>query len=85
MIGLATSHPYVNMTESIHTSWRAGVHRPILLVALFCTAFSSLMYELVWSRELSYVFGSTALAASSILALFMAGLALGSLYGARIL
>jgi len=59
--------------------------RNILLAALFCTAFSSLVYELVWSRELSYVFGGTALAVSSVLAVFMAGLALGSLYGGKIL
>ncbi len=61
------------------------LQRSILLVTLFCTAFSSLVYELVWSRELSYVFGSTALAVSSVLAVFMAGLALGSLYGGKIL
>lgn len=59
--------------------------RNILLFALFCTAFSSLVYELVWSRELSYVFGSTALAVSGVLSVFMAGLALGSLYGGKIL
>ncbi len=59
--------------------------RRILLITLFCTAFSSLMYELVWCRELSYVFGSTAFASSSVLAVFMAGLALGSLYAGKIL
>ncbi|MHC4159429.1 MAG: fused MFS/spermidine synthase [Planctomycetota bacterium] len=64
---------------------RERLQRNILLVALFCTAFSSLVYELVWCRELSYVFGSTALAASSVLAIFMGGLALGSLYAGRIL
>ncbi len=61
------------------------LQRSILLVALFCTAFSSLVYELVWCRELSYVFGSTALAASSVLAVLMGGLALGSLYAGKIL
>jgi spermidine synthase len=61
------------------------VRRNVLLTALFCTAFSSLVYELVWSRKLSYIFGSTALAASSVLAVFMGGLALGSLCGGRIL
>jgi spermidine synthase len=61
------------------------LQRGTLLAALFCTAFSSLVYELIWSRELSYVFGSTALAVSSVLAVFMGGLALGSLYGGKIL
>ena len=61
------------------------IQRNILLFALFCTAFSALVYELVWCRELSYIFGATALAASSVLAVFMAGLALGSLYAGKIL
>lgn len=61
------------------------LERHILLIALFFTAFSSLIYELIWRRELSYVFGSTAYATSSVLAVFMAGLALGSLYAGKIL
>ena len=50
---------------------------------MFVTAFSSLAYELVWTRKLSYVFGSTALAASSVLSVFMAGLGLGSWLAGR--
>ena len=69
------------MENTLHNK----LQRKILLIALFCTAFSSLVYELVWCRELSYVFGSTALAASSVLAVFMAGLAVGSLYAGKIL
>ena len=61
------------------------VRRNFLLAVLFLTAFSSLVYELTWTRELSYVFGSTAMAASSVLAVFMGGLALGSLLGGAIL
>ena len=64
---------------------RHHLHSKVLLAVLFLTAFSSLVYELVWTRELSYIFGSTALAASSVLAVFMGGLALGSLYAGRIL
>ena len=59
--------------------------RKALLLSLFCTAFSSLVYELVWCRELSLIFGSTAFAASSVLAVFMGGLAIGSLYAGKIL
>jgi len=72
-------------TTATKSKTRRRIHGLVLLVALFGTAFSSLVYELVWSRELSYIFGSTALAASSVLAVFMAGLAAGSFYGARLL
>ena len=57
----------------------------ILLIALFFTGFSSLSYELVWVRKLSVVFGANALAVSTVLAIFMAGLALGSLYGGKLI
>ncbi|ANM28905.1 hypothetical protein ABI59_03725 [Acidobacteria bacterium Mor1] len=57
----------------------------LLLVILFFTAFSSLIYELVWTRKLGHVFGTSALAGSTVLAIFMAGLALGSLYGGGLL
>ncbi len=59
--------------------------RITLLAVLFSTAFASLIYELVWTRELSHVFGTSALAVSTVLAVFMGGLALGSLYGGRLL
>ena len=58
----------VNMTGSLDTSWQAGVKRPIVPVVLFCIAFMSLMCEPVWSHELCSIFGSMALAASSVLA-----------------
>ncbi len=47
----------------------------ILLSVLFFTSFSALIYELVWSRKLSFIFGTTALAVSAVLAVFMVGLA----------
>jgi spermidine synthase len=66
--------------------YSAGIFmRLLLLLILFLTAFSSLAYELVWSRELSYIFGSTAMATSSVLAVFMGGLALGSFFGGKII
>lgn len=67
------------------TSVAGTFKRLLLLLILFLTAFSSLAYELVWSRELSYIFGSTAMASSSVLAVFMGGLALGSFFGGRII
>jgi spermidine synthase len=52
---------------------------PLLLCFLFVMSGSSgLIYEVVWLRMLSRTLGSTVYAASTILAVFMAGLALGS-------
>lgn len=56
----------------------------LLLFAFFLTGFSSLVYEVLWSRQLSLVFGSTIYAISVTLAAFMAGLAVGSFYFGKI-
>ncbi|MGD0540216.1 MAG: spermidine synthase, partial [Tepidisphaeraceae bacterium] len=52
---------------------------PLVLCLLFLISGSSgLIYEVVWLRMLSRTLGSTVYATSTILAVFMAGLALGS-------
>ena len=51
---------------------------PILCLLFFVSGSSGLIYEVVWLRMLSRTLGSTVYAASTILAVFMAGLALGS-------
>ena len=48
------------------------------LVLFFCSGAAGLAYQVLWIRELSFVFGVTAYAAGIVLAAFMAGLALGS-------
>jgi spermidine synthase len=50
----------------------------LLLAGVFLAGAGSLVYEVVWVRELAYSLGSTALAASTMLAAFLGGLALGS-------
>lgn len=50
----------------------------VILILTFLSGFSDLIYELVWSRNLSLIFGSSVYAVSTILACFMVGLALGS-------
>jgi spermidine synthase len=52
-----------------------------LALLFFCSGISGLMYQVLWLRMLAQVFGVTAYAASTVLASFMAGLALGSLIG----
>ncbi len=51
----------------------------------FLSGFSALVYEIVWSRMLVLVFGNTTLATTTILAAYMAGLALGSLVWGRLI
>ena len=55
----------------------------LLFVAFFLTGAASLVLEQVWVRELGLVFGSTTLAMSTLLAVFMGGLGLGSVLVAR--
>jgi spermidine synthase len=57
----------------------------LLLAALFLVSgISSLIYQSLWLRLLSLVFGVTVYAASTVLASFMAGLALGTLAAGRL-
>ncbi len=59
--------------------------RFLVLVLYFLSGACGLVYEVVWMRRLSLTFGITVFATSTVLAVFMAGLALGSwLVGRRI-
>ena len=59
-------------------------HLTTLLVALVFSGAAGLTYQVLWLRLLSLVFGVTAYAASTVLAGFMAGLAIGSILGGRL-
>jgi predicted membrane-bound spermidine synthase/Tfp pilus assembly protein PilF len=53
----------------------------LLGVGLFCFFFSGaagLIYQVVWTRMLTQIFGNTTYAIATVLAAFMAGLAIGS-------
>ena len=50
----------------------------VYFLLFFLSGISGLMYEVVWVRMLTRVLGSTIYATSTVLAAFMAGLALGS-------
>ena len=52
--------------------------RPLVLACFFLSGASGLIFEMVWTRGLTLVFGSTTLAISTVLATFMGGLGLGS-------
>ncbi|MEJ2679880.1 MAG: fused MFS/spermidine synthase, partial [Gemmatimonadota bacterium] len=55
-----------------------GIRR-IILALFFLSGACGLVYEVVWMRMLTLVFGATAFATAAVLASFFAGLALGSL------
>jgi spermidine synthase len=64
-------------------SWRL-VRFIMILFLFFCSGATALVYEVVWSKYLSLMFGSTVQAQTVVLAVFMGGLALGNrLVGAR--
>lgn len=56
----------------------------LVLALFFASGFSSLIYQVVWTRHLVLIFGSTTLATSTVLAVFMGGLALGSYFAGRV-
>lgn len=55
-----------------------------VLIIFFISGASGLIYEVVWTRMLTLVFGSTVFAISAVLTSLMAGLALGSFYFGRL-
>jgi spermidine synthase len=55
----------------------------VVLTCFFLSGASGLVFEEVWTRDLTLVFGSTTLALSTVLSVFMGGLALGSRLGGR--
>ncbi len=60
-------------------------NRRIFAVGMFfLSGFTALVYETVWTRRLVLVFGATMTSASAVLAGFMAGMALGALWGSRL-
>ncbi|MFQ6094054.1 MAG: fused MFS/spermidine synthase, partial [bacterium] len=72
------------MNESREYSVRPLVpYRKTLLILFLASGVCGLIYEVVWMRMLTVVFGNTVFATSTVLAVFMAGLALGSFYFGR--
>ena len=59
----------------------------LLIVGLFCFFFSGaagLIYQVVWTRMLTQIFGNTTYAIATVLSAFMAGLAIGSYWFGKI-
>jgi spermidine synthase len=60
-----------------------GKIRIFILALFFSSGAVGLIYEVVWSRMFTLVFGSTVFAVTTVLTAFMAGMALGSYYLGR--
>jgi spermidine synthase len=55
----------------------------IVLLLFAASGIAGLIYEVVWSRQLTLIFGATTLAVSTVLTTFMFGLGLGSFLASR--
>lgn len=55
----------------------------IVMLAFALSGMSALVYEVVWTRQLSLVFGSTVYAVSTMLSAFMTGLSIGGFVGGK--
>src|SRR5688572_11787935 len=58
--------------------------RALVLACFFLSGASGLVFEMVWTRMLTLVFGSTTLAISTVLTAFMGGLGLGSFLAGKV-
>ncbi|HTU61839.1 MAG TPA: hypothetical protein VMF89_25455, partial [Polyangiales bacterium] len=60
------------------TAVRTRLLQSAAFVAFFLSGASSLVFQTLWSRLLSHVFGSSSIAVSSVVSVFMGGLGLGA-------
>jgi spermidine synthase len=56
----------------------------LLLACFFLSGFAALIYQTAWTRQLAFVFGTSELAVATVLAAYMAGLAVGAAAAARL-
>jgi spermidine synthase len=61
-----------------------GSTKSVVLALFFLSGACTLIYQVVWTRMLVPVFGTSVFAISTVLTAFMAGLALGSFYFGRV-
>ncbi|MEO7134943.1 MAG: fused MFS/spermidine synthase [Vicinamibacterales bacterium] len=59
--------------------------RAAIYALFYLSGIAGLIYQVLWLRRLSVVFGVTVYAASTVLAAFMAGLAIGSALSGRVM
>jgi len=57
-----------------------SITRSILLLLFFLSGAAALIYQIVWTKQLALIFGVTVYATSAVVSVYMAGLALGSVF-----
>lgn len=77
-----TTHTNTTTSPTPARAARILTFAAILLVFLISGA-CGLLYQVVWTRKLVLLFGTTSYAVSTVLSIFFLGLALGSLWGGR--
>ena len=85
---LAARHPYPGSdaapTPSTSSVLATGGVRAAVLVVAGLSGFASLGAEVVWTRQLSLLFGATVYSFTIILAVFLAALGVGSIAGSYV-
>ena len=61
------------------------LNRRLVFALFYVSGIAGLIYQVLWLRRLSLIFGVTVYAASTVLAAFMAGLAIGSAISSQVL
>lgn len=57
----------------------------VVWLCFLLSGFAALLYQTVWTREFAFVFGTSDLAVATVLAAYMAGLAIGAAATARLI
>ncbi len=70
-------------SESVISPYSAGVRR-LVLIGFAVSGFTALAYEIVWTRQLILFLRTSVYAFSGMLAVFLTGIALGSLLISRV-
>ena len=76
-MGSISKFPFIG---NIKIKWIYG----IIYTCFFLSGLTSLIFEVLWSRQFVTVFGNSAYAISTVLCAYMAGLGVGSLFGGRL-
>src|SRR5262249_49679095 len=73
---------WISLFPDVLLTLRAN--RMLVLLLFFCSGATALVYEVLWSKYLTLMLGSTVQAQTVVLAVFMGGLAIGNrLFGKR--
>ena len=70
-------------TQALPSAFRRWA--PLIYALFFLSGLTSLIYEVIWSRQFGLVFGVTTYAVSTVLSAFFAGLAIGSYIAGRLI